>query len=134
MSQISAASAAPTRRYPRRVLVSVAALAVAGIFAAAAYAGYALTRPVTPVVTIGCYESDSLDANTAVIAAGTGSPVTACARTYASAFPGSQRPSNFAACVLPSGSVGVFPGDSPGDVCKSLGLSVARSSTQQQTG
>ncbi|HEX6952409.1 MAG TPA: RNA polymerase sigma factor, partial [Gaiellaceae bacterium] len=53
------ATAEPAPRYPRRILVSVVAIAVAGIFAAAAYAGYALTRPVTPVVTIGCYETDS---------------------------------------------------------------------------
>ena len=44
--------------------------------------------------------------------------------TYASAFPGSQQPAHFAACVLPSGSIGVFPSTS-GDTCKSLGLSVA---------
>ena len=125
MSEIYATAARSAPRYPRRILVSVAALAVAGIFAAAAYAGYALTRPVTPVATIGCYESDSLDANTAVLAAGTSSPVAACAVKYASAFPGSPRPSEFAACVLPSGSVGVFPGDTAGDTCKSLGLAEA---------
>ena len=125
VSEISAAPARPAHRYPRRLLVALAALAVAGIFAAAAYAGYTLTRPVTPVVTIGCYEGDSLDANTAAIAAGTSSPVAACARTYASAFPGSQRPSSFAACTLPSGSVGVFPADTAGDTCKSLGLAAA---------
>ena len=85
------------------------AIAVAGILSAAAYAGYALTRPVTPVATIGCYETDSLDANTAVLAPGTDSPVAACARDYASAFPGSPQPAHFAACVLPSGSIGVFP-------------------------
>jgi hypothetical protein len=125
VSEIYATAAKPAPRYPRRILVSVAALTVAGVFAAAAYAGYAFTRPVTPVVTIGCYESDSLDANTAVLAAGTESPVTACAARFASAFPGSPRPSGFAACVLPSGSVGVFPGDTTGDTCKSLGLAEA---------
>ena len=125
MSQIDAAPTAFTRHRPRRVLVLAACLALAGILAAAAYAGYTLTRPVTPVETIGCYESDSLDANTAVLATGTKSPVSACSATYASAFPGTQPPSTFAACVLPSGSVGVFPGDSAGDTCKSLGLTVA---------
>ena len=125
MSEIYADTAEPAPRYPRRVLVSVVALVVAGIFAAAAYAGYALTRPVTPVVTIGCYETDSLDANTAVLSAGAGSPVAACAGAWASAFPGSPRPSGFAACVLPSGSVGVFPEDTTGDTCQSLGLAKA---------
>ena len=124
VSEISATAAKPAPRYPRRILVSVVALAVAGIFAAAAYAGYALTRPVTPVVTVGCYESDSLDANTAVLS-DTKSPAAACGRVWASAFPGSHRPSDFAACVLPSGSIGVFPGDTTGDTCKSLGLAKA---------
>ena len=127
MSQIYSASVAPTQHRARRILVLAAALAIAGILAAAAYAGYTLTRSATLVATIGCYESDSLDANTAVLAAGTKSPVTACAAKYASAFPGTQRPAAFAACVLPSGSVGVFPGDTTSDICKSLGLAnVAR--------
>jgi hypothetical protein len=125
VSRIFGTSAATAQRYPRRILVCVAAFAIAGVFAAAAYAGYALTRPATPVATIGCYETDSLDANTAVIASGTDSPVAACAGKYASAFPGSQQPARFAACVLPSGSVGVFPGDTTGDTCKSLGLAKA---------
>ncbi len=124
VSQISAAPAVSLRR-PRRILVATAIVTVAGILTAGAYAGYKLTRPVTPVATIGCYETDSLDANTAVLAAGTSSPVAACADRYASAFPGSQRPSAFAACVLPSGAVGVFPGDTAGDTCESLGLAKA---------
>jgi hypothetical protein len=123
-------TAAPAH-HPRRILVLAAAFAVAGFLAAAAYAGYALTHGATPVATIGCYETDSLDANTAVLASGTNSPVAACARTYASAFPHASRPASFAACVLPSGSIGVFPSDAgSGDTCTSLGLSVA---AEQQT-
>jgi hypothetical protein len=124
VSQISGASTATALRRPRRLLVAAVAIAVAGILSAGAYAGYALTRPVTPVVTIGCYETDSLDANTAVLAHGTDSPVAACSREYASAFPGSQQPAHFTACVLPSGSIGVFPSMS-GDTCKGLGLATA---------
>jgi hypothetical protein len=124
VSQISGTPAARTQHHPRRILVLAAAFAVAGILAAAAYAGYALTHGATPVATIGCYETDSLEANTAVLASDTTSPVAACARTYSSAFPGSQRPASFAACVLPSGSIGVFPSDAgSSDTCKSLGLS-----------
>ena len=123
VSQISGTPTmiAPSR--PRRVLVAAAVVAVAGILTAASYA---LTRSAPVVATIGCYETDSLEANTAVIASGTRSPVAACAGTYASAFPGSQKPSHFSACVLPSGSVGVFPGTSA-DTCKSLGLTAAAS-------
>jgi hypothetical protein len=126
VSQIFGATTVTAPSRPRRLLVCAAAIAVAGILTAAAYAGYALTRPATPVATIGCYETDSLDANTAVIASGTGSPVAACAGTYASAFPDSHRPAHFAACVLASGSVGVFPSDTSGDTCKRLGLSNAQ--------
>jgi hypothetical protein len=125
VSELYATPAVRTSRYPRRIVVCVAALVGAGIFAAAGYGGYRLTRPVTPVVTIGCYETDSLDANTAVLASGVNAPVASCAARFASAFPGSPRPASFAACVLPSGSIGVFPGDTAGDTCKSLGLAEA---------
>jgi hypothetical protein len=107
--------------------VLAAAVAVAGMLAAAAYAGYALIQGATPVPTIGCYETDSLEANTAVLTHGIHSPLAACAAEYASDFPGSRQPAGFAACVLPSGSVGVFPADTTGDTCKSLGLSEATS-------
>jgi hypothetical protein len=121
VSRISGTSATLAPSRSRRILVIAAAFGVAGILAAAAYA---LTRSVTPVATIGCYETDSLNANTAVLASGTKSPVAACARKYASAFPDAQQPARFTACVLPSGSVGVFPSNS-GDTCKSLGLAAA---------
>ena len=84
--------------------------------------------------TIGCYETDSLEANTAVLAAGTKSPVAACARAYASAFPGSQQPAHFAACVLPSGAVGVFPSETTGDTCKNLGLATVAGTRGSQPG
>ena len=122
VSQISAAPVLPRR--PRRILVVAVAIAVAGILSAAAYGGYKLTRPAKPVATLGCYQTDSLDADTAVVAHGLDSPVATCAHTYASAFPGSQPPTHFAACVLPSGSVGVFPATSA-DTCKGLGLAAA---------
>lgn len=133
VSQISSDPAAPTQRRPRRILVFTVAFAVTGVLAAAAYGGYTLTRPATQVRTIGCYESDSLDANTAVIDSGTDSPVAECAATWASAFPDAQQPAHFAACVLPSGSIGVFP-SAGSDTCKSLGLSIlAETPGAQQT-
>lgn len=124
VSEISAAPVVASRR-PRRVLAIALAVVAAGILTAGAYGGYRLTRPAVPVVTIGCYETDSLDANTAVLASGTDSPVAACARTYASAFPSSQQPTHFTACVLPSGSIGVFPSTSA-DTCNALGLSPSK--------
>ncbi len=121
MSQIYAESVARRRR-PRRALVAVVAVVTAGVLAAAAYAGYALTQPATQLDSIGCYERDSLNADTAVLPSGILSPVSACAATYASAFPNAQRPASFAACVVPSGSIGVFPADNAQDTCRSLGL------------
>ena len=123
VSELYGASAAPSQHHPRRILVLAAAFAVAGILAAAGYAGFKLTHPATPVATIGCYETDSLDANTSVLASGTQPPVAACSAVYASAFPSSQRPASFAACVLPSGSIGVFPSDEKGATPAKSGLS-----------
>jgi hypothetical protein len=112
----------PSRR--RRLLVFAVAIAVVGLLGLATYAGYVLTGAARPVTTIGCYQTDSLEANSAAIAAGKKSPTVACARAYASAFPGSRQPAHFAACVLPSGEVGVFPSQTTGDTCKNLGLAV----------
>jgi hypothetical protein len=125
VSQIHGATLAPALHRPRRLLVLAAAVALAGVLAAAGYAGYRLTHGAIPVPTSGCYETDSLDANTAGLVRGADSPVAACAGTYASAFPHSPVPARFAACVLPSGSIGVFPSDAEGGTCKSLGLSEA---------
>ena len=123
--QISGAPAVPMRHRPRRALVLAAALAIAGILAAAGYGGYRLTHGAIPVPTIGCYETDSLDANTAVLRAGENLAPRSLFRHLRVAFPHSQLPARFAACVLPSGSIGVFPGDTQGDTCKSLGLTEA---------
>lgn len=120
-------------RTPRRTLVAAVAVATAGILAAAAYAGYTLTQTATQFETFGCYKTDSLNADTAVLGSGITSPVATCAATYASAFPDAQPPTNFAACVLPSGSIGVFPADTTSDTCKSLGLSnLAQAPTTQK--
>jgi len=125
VSEISGAPVAPAQHHPRRILVLAAAFVVAGVLTAAGYGGYRLAHPVAPVATIGCYETDSLDANTAVLASGTKDPVASCARQYASAFPGDRVPASFAACLLPSGSIGVFPSDTTGGTCESLGLAKA---------
>ena len=63
------------------------AFVIAGILAAAAYGAYVLAEPATQLASIGCYESDSLDANTAVLGSGVASPVAACAGAYASCVP-----------------------------------------------
>jgi hypothetical protein len=124
VSQIFSTAGPRATRRPRRGLVLVVAAVTAGLLATAAYAGYALMRSATPVESIGCYQTVSLTANTAVFAAGSRSPVVTCAEGWSSAFPGVARPASFAACVLDSGSIGVFPADA-GDPCAKLGLAAA---------
>lgn len=132
MSQIFTPAGPPVTRKPRRGLVLAVAAATAAIIASAAYAGYALTRPATQLKSIGCYETVSLTANTAVVAAGSGSPVVTCGEKWSSAFPGVAPPASFAACVLDSGAIGVFPADT-GNPCAKLGLSaLARTPTAPQ--
>lgn len=121
VSQIFATAGPQVRRWPRRGLVLAVAAATAAVLAAGAYAGYALTRPATQLESIGCYQDVSLTANTAVVAAGSGSPVVTCAKKWSSAFPGVAPPASFAACVLDSGAIGVFPADT-GNPCAKLGL------------
>jgi hypothetical protein len=122
VSQIFTTAGPPVTRRPRRGLVLAIAAATAAILASAAYAGYALlTRPATQLKSIGCYEDVSLTANTAVVAAGSGPPAVTCAEKWSSAFPGVARPASFAACVLDSGAIGVFPADT-GDPCAKLGV------------
>jgi hypothetical protein len=122
VSQIFSTAGPRATRRPRRGLVLVLVVVTAGLLATGAYAGYALTRSATPVESIGCYQTVSLTANTAVVAAGSGSPAGACAEKWSSAFPRVAPPASFAACVLDSGAIGVFPADT-GNPCAKLGLS-----------
>lgn len=117
------------RRERRRILLIAVALVSAAILGAGAYAGYVLTRP-TQQLTIGCYNRDSLDADTAVVAADGRAPAAICASVWASAFRDRPQPSQLTACVLATGPVGVFPGDS--DVCGRLGLAPYRPDTATQ--
>lgn len=80
--------------------------------------------PTAPEV--GCYAAASLDADTAVLATDGRSPLDVCAEVWASGalVVGANAPRVLEACVVPSGSVGVFPGDRPG-VCDRLGLPAA---------
>jgi hypothetical protein len=107
----------------RRALVAAVALGAAAVMAAAAYAGYLLTRPATHLESIGCYEEASLTANTAIVPSGSLPPAAACATMWSTAFPTVERPSSFAACVLDSGAIAVFPAGTPAaDPCRQLGL------------
>jgi len=122
VSHVLTASHPSTRRLPRRVLIATATVVAAAATAAAAYGGYTLTRSATQLESIGCYESVSLSANTAVVPSGGGSPVAACAGVWSSAFPGVEPPAGFAACVLDSGAIGVFPAPAAANPCAKVGL------------
>jgi hypothetical protein len=132
VSEIRSASPIHLQRRSRRIAMAAIALA-AVVLIGAAYAGYVLTRPATQLESIGCYQSASLSANTAVISSDGGSPAAACARIWTSAFPGAARPAGFAACVLDSGAIGVFPKQSVADTCRQLGLAQLDQSATAQS-
>jgi hypothetical protein len=121
VSQLFTTAGPPVKRWQRRGLVLAVAAATAAVLAAGAYAGYTLTRPATDLKSIGCYQDVSLTANTFVVEAGSGPPAVTCAEKWSSAFPGVAQPASFAACVLDSGAIGVFPADT-GDPCAKLGV------------
>ena len=92
----------------RRAVVAVAVgLAVLG----AAAAAWVATRRPTHTLSVGCYAQASLDANTYVISAREGQAVEACRELWTTGTFGAPSSPPLVACVLPSGAVGVFPGD-----------------------
>lgn len=116
------------RRRPRRMrslgrsrrrrlyLVPVAAATVL----AAATLAWALSRGPTQSLSIGCYATIDLQGRAAVVSATDASPVAACERLWLDGAFG-KPPPPLEACVLPSGTIGVFPSPE-GDSCKRLNL------------
>jgi hypothetical protein len=95
-----------TRRRGRMVVVLVAAAV------AAAAAAWLYHRTPTHTVNVGCYAEARLDASTFVVDARPGQAVQACAQLWREgAFGPVAGPAPaLAACTLPTGGVGVFPG------------------------
>ena len=114
-------------RLRRAVLAAAVALAVLG----AAAAAWVHSRRPTHTLSVGCYAEARVDAATFVIQAPDGGAVSACADLWRQGVFGADRtqPPPLAACVLPSGPVGVFPGAA---ACAELGLDPAESPTAQQ--
>ncbi|HEY7149839.1 MAG TPA: hypothetical protein VH420_10385 [Gaiellaceae bacterium] len=110
----------PSRR--RRLwptLVPAIAILLVG---ATAFTAYRLTRDEPTVLeSIGCYDRASLDANVAVVSPGAGGPVAACRRVWNQGAMEGPEPRRFAACVLSTGPIGVFPSTGSG-TCAALGL------------
>jgi hypothetical protein len=92
------------------------------LMAAGAGAAYILTRPATELSAIGCYERPLLKSSVSVVRASAEHPTSTCARLWRHGdITGVPRdPPPLVACVLPSGTVGVFPGPPSG--CGPLGL------------
>lgn len=80
---------------------------------------YALSNQATQSLSVGCYEKASLQADTAVMGADGRNPVDTCAEIWPNAY-GGPAP-DLVACVLESGTVGVFPGSGE-ETCAGLGL------------
>jgi hypothetical protein len=111
-------SRSPADKRPQRravVLVLVAAAVTAG------FTFYALVNRVSEPLTIGCYAAVDLDADAAVVGADGRSPVTVCEELWRNGAVGPGAVPPLAACVLPSGAVGVFP-STDGDPCTTLQL------------
>lgn len=119
-----AASKTPRGRRPRLVPLAAAFALLASVAAV-----YVTTRQTTNPLSVGCYETLSLDGNTAIVGLETPSnelsAAARCASMWESAF-GTSAPSNLVTCVVPEGGLGVFPNaevSDPGDVCSSIGAS-----------
>lgn len=113
---LSGILALPRRSAPARVVAGVSTVCLA-LLVAAAFLG---SRAPSETTGVACYEEADLAADT-VLVANDGDPLSACAAAWA------HNGSNLgpgAACVLPSGAVGVFPG-SP-RTCEALDLAVAK--------
>ena len=93
----------------RRRFVAAVAVVVASALSVG-FTVHALSADVTQPTGVGCYASADLGADTAVVSADGRSPVAVCEELWQRGDVGSWPVPALAACVLPSGAVGVFPG------------------------
>lgn len=113
---------APASRPHRRLRLVGAAVAASLTLGGVAWA--ILASRVSKPQTVACYQRADLQARTAVVAARAGSAIESCADLWARGFGSGPAPA-MAACVLPSGVLGVFPTTTGDDVCAGLRLAVA---------
>jgi hypothetical protein len=118
----------PARRHSPRLRVSIASLLA--LVAAGAGVSYAVSsRGGRQKTTFACYAAARGDASFSVFPGTGGDPVAACRRAWASgAIPGVAPVANqsLQGCVLPGGTVGVYPvSPSVPDPCSRLGLPAA---------
>jgi hypothetical protein len=117
------------RRAPRRRIYLVPVVAVVALVVGTL--AWALTQGPTKQLSVGCYESASLDAKTAIVSPDDSPPVEACRAVWLSGVFG-QPPPPLQACVLPSGAVGVFPSPD-GNSCDLLNLAPASTAAETPT-
>jgi hypothetical protein len=101
----------------RGYLLAIISLGAVGVAAAA----WALTHGATKHLTVGCYESVSLQARTVVVPAQDEPPTSTCRAVWARGDFGTHATPRLQACVLPSGAIGVFP-TSDETACQQLKL------------
>ena len=123
----------PPARTPRRWRLYVGALvAASGIGGGVAWA--VTMRHPDKVLTVACYQHADLTI-ASVVASDGRDPVDVCRDAWRAGKVGRVTPATLIACVLPGGTAGVFPGDSPTDnICERLGLTpAAPPTTSEQT-
>lgn len=125
---VHALDARSARRRRRAWTVPLVAAAVLGSAAAA----YIATRHPTHTASVGCYSAASLKADTAVVNRDGTSPVEACTRAWEEGAVGPGPVPHLAACVLPSGAIGVFPAKDE-SICSRLGSAVATPPSTEPT-
>ena len=108
---------AHVRRLYRVFLVPALAAAVA----VAAAVVWLTTQTSPSSVTIRCYESASLDARSIQVVEHGRTPTLSCSTVWSSGSFGSGPVPRLQACVLPTGTIAVFPRED-GPVCTRLGL------------
>ena len=97
----------------------LAALAVV-LTTSAAWAVYQSTREPTRVSSIACYAQADLGSSVDVVVNDGRPPLQACADLWARGAFGAVPVPPLVACVIPSGTVGVFPSVGP-DTCRTVG-------------
>ena len=106
------------RRVRRRPLVLLIAIVVLVLL----LAGFVAVRRTHASLPLGtsCYTKADLGAPKVIVGSGA-SPAAACAQLWRTGQLGTGSVPSFDTCVLPSGVIAVFPGES-GSVCARLGL------------
>ena len=120
MSEVADTLGAFGRSRRSRLVIGVVAPAAALLLVGVGFGAYLLTRPATELAGVGCYRAVDLSADTAVVSADGRSATESCAELWRDGTFGTAAPA-IQACVLESGSVGVFPGSGP-EVCRRLGI------------